>query len=88
MPLFLTGCIPSANNTDKNIENNPIDVRPEGWQPATSTEEVPEFDTSKPDGTPRKLLNSDFIQTLGWKASTQLSEGIKSTYQWYKHNQL
>ena len=39
-----------------------------------------EFDTSKPDGTPRKLLDVSRMQALGWKAKTSLQEGIVKTY--------
>lgn len=38
------------------------------------------FDDSKPDGTPRKLLNVDRINALGWKADIELKEGIRNTY--------
>lgn len=38
------------------------------------------FDTSKPDGTPRKLLNVNKINNLGWKAKTELTTGIELTY--------
>jgi GDP-L-fucose synthase len=38
------------------------------------------FDTSKPDGTPRKLLDVSRIQALGWRAKTSLPEGIRKTY--------
>lgn len=38
------------------------------------------FDTSKPDGTPKKLLNVDKINNLGWKAKTDLKKGIALTY--------
>ncbi|MFC3694934.1 GDP-L-fucose synthase family protein [Chenggangzhangella methanolivorans] len=42
-----------------------------------------EFDTSKPDGAPRKLLNSDRIRALGWRPSISLPEGLRETYrQW------
>lgn len=41
------------------------------------------FDTSKPDGTPRKLLDVSRINALGWKAEIGLREGIASTYQWF-----
>jgi len=40
-------------------------------------------DTSKPDGTPRKLLDVSKINELGWKASVPLRDGIASTYQWF-----
>lgn len=41
------------------------------------------FDTSRPDGTPRKLLDVSKIQSLGWKAEIGLRDGIASTYRWY-----
>lgn len=40
-------------------------------------------DTSKPDGTPRKLLDCSFLKSLGWGAKTPLREGLKKTYDWY-----
>lgn len=42
-----------------------------------------EWDTSKPDGAPRKLLDSSRFHALGWKPETSLQDGIKTTYQWY-----
>ena len=44
------------------------------------------WDTSMPDGTPRKLLGVDRLKKLGWEASVSLAEGIERTYQWYKEN--
>jgi GDP-L-fucose synthase len=41
------------------------------------------FDSSKPDGNPRKLLDSSKLNGFGWKASTSLKEGLKTTYDWY-----
>ena len=41
------------------------------------------YDQSKPDGTPKKLLNVSRINTLGWKAKTELRDGIKKTYEWF-----
>jgi GDP-L-fucose synthase len=43
-----------------------------------------EFDTSKPDGTPRKLMDVSKINGLGWKASISLDEGLKKIYEQYK----
>lgn len=40
-------------------------------------------DTTKPDGTPRKLLNVDYLHSLGWKHRIDLKSGLKSTYDWY-----
>ena len=42
-----------------------------------------EFDTSKPDGTPRKLLNVEKLASLGWKYKTELEEGVRITYSSY-----
>jgi len=44
-------------------------------------------DTSKPDGTPRKLLDVSRLHSLGWKAQVGLREGIAATYQWFLDNQ-
>ena len=41
------------------------------------------FDTSKPDGMPRKVLDTARINELGWKPTIDLTEGIRATYQWY-----
>ena len=43
-----------------------------------------DWDTSKPNGTPRKVLNVNKIKSLGWEPKISLKEGIKSTYEWYK----
>tara|TARA_Y100000389_G_scaffold204766_1_gene259501 strand:- start:2115 stop:3053 length:939 start_codon:yes stop_codon:yes gene_type:complete len=44
------------------------------------------FDTSKPDGNPRKLLDSSLINGLGWESKTTLERGLKYTYDWYVKN--
>ena len=44
------------------------------------------FDPSKPDGTPRKLLDSSRIAALGWKPEIALEDGIAATYRWYLEN--
>ena len=44
------------------------------------------FDRSKPDGTPRKLLDVGKIRGLGWQARTPLAAGIRATYDWYLEN--
>jgi GDP-L-fucose synthase len=41
------------------------------------------WDASKPDGTPRKLLDVSRLADLGWKAGTRLDDGLRSTYRWY-----
>lgn len=45
-----------------------------------------QFDSSKPDGTPRKLVDVTKINGLGWRASTSLEDGIQQAYQWYLQN--
>ena len=45
-----------------------------------------EWDASKPNGTPRKVLNVDKIKSLGWEPKISLREGIESTYEWFKQN--
>lgn len=45
------------------------------------------WDSSKPDGTPRKLMNVDKMKNAGWEASTNLEEGIQKTYHWFLNNQ-
>ena len=42
------------------------------------------FDSKKPDGAPRKLLDCTIIKNLGWKSKVPLSIGIKRLYRWYK----
>ena len=42
-----------------------------------------EWDTTKPDGTPRKLLDVSKLNQLGWKATIPIEEGIRATYQWW-----
>lgn len=45
-----------------------------------------ETDPSKPDGTPRKLLDVSRLNGLGWKASIDLRDGVEQTYRWYLEN--
>lgn len=44
------------------------------------------FDSSKPDGTPRKLLDSSLLASLGWRPKTSLSAGIDATLKWFQQN--
>ncbi len=44
------------------------------------------FDTSKPDGNPRKLLNSSKMLNYGWKPEIPLEDGLESTYKWFQEN--
>ena len=43
-----------------------------------------QFDTTKPDGTPRKLLDISRLSALGWRPSIPLAQGLASTYEWYR----
>jgi nucleoside-diphosphate-sugar epimerase len=44
------------------------------------------FDASKPDGTPRKLLDVSLLSSLGWTAQIRLRDGIRQTYDWFRAN--
>ncbi|KAK8490361.1 hypothetical protein V6N11_083510 [Hibiscus sabdariffa] len=44
------------------------------------------WDTSKPDGTPRKLMDSSKLASLGWSAKISLRDGLVDTYKWYLEN--
>lgn len=44
------------------------------------------FDTNRPDGTPRKLLDVSRLDAMGWKPQIGLREGIESTYEWYRQH--
>jgi GDP-L-fucose synthase len=46
-----------------------------------------EFDTTKPDGTPRKLMDVSRLKSLGWEAKMSLEDGLTMTYQWFLENQ-
>jgi GDP-L-fucose synthase len=53
----------------------------------TGFEGTIEFDSSKPDGAPRKLMNVERLRALGWEYSYSLEEGLKDAYQWFIKNQ-
>ncbi|MDP2562092.1 GDP-L-fucose synthase [Psychrobium sp. 1_MG-2023] len=44
------------------------------------------FDTTKPDGTPRKLMDVSRLKSLGWEYSISLEDGLRTTYQWFLAN--
>ena len=46
-----------------------------------------DFDATKPDGAPRKLMNVDTLKTLGWAYSIELKQGLAATYEWFLANQ-
>lgn len=45
------------------------------------------FDHARPDGTPKKLLNSELLSSLGWSPEITLSEGLHNTYEWFQAHQ-
>lgn len=45
------------------------------------------WDSTKPDGTPRKLMDNSLLKKAGWKAQIELEEGIRETYAWFHSNQ-
>ena len=47
---------------------------------------VIEFDSSKPDGTPRKLIDVSKLHSLGWKHKVEINEGVQKLFEWYKKN--
>lgn len=55
-------------------------------QEVTGFEGEVAFDDSRPDGTPRKLLDVSRINRMGWSASIPLREGLRATYRWYREN--
>ncbi len=46
------------------------------------------WDSSKPDGTPRKLIDVSKLHSLGWKHKVEIEDGVKRLYEWYKHTLL
>jgi len=93
------GCMFLMNNFDPNKEQNQkgeiffnlgtgIDVTikelTEIVKKVVGFEGEIAWDTSKPDGTPRKLLDMSKMHRLGWKHSVQLEEGVKKAYEWFK----
>lgn len=66
--------------TGKDIEIRELAAR---IRDTVGSESPIQYDRSKPDGTPRKLLDVSRMTSLGWQAQTTLSEGLRKTYQWY-----
>jgi GDP-L-fucose synthase len=88
------GCLYLLENYDDEIainvgvgEDVSIKELAELIQKTTGFAGTIEWDSAKPDGTPRKLLDVSRITALGWKAEISLEDGIRSTYEWYKRNQ-
>ena len=49
-------------------------------------EGIVEFDTSKPDGTPRKLIDVEKLHRLGWHHQVEIEEGVRRLFEWYQTN--
>ncbi|GMQ81586.1 MAG: GDP-L-fucose synthase [Rhodothermia bacterium] len=56
-------------------------------QDAVGSSAAVTFDTSKPDGTPRKLMDVSRMKSMGWEAKTGLKAGIQNTYEWYREHE-
>ena len=87
-------CVFLMNNYDGNEivnigvgEDLPIGELAQKVKEVVGFEGEIRFDTSKPDGTPRKLVDVTRINSLGWKASTSLDEGLKKAYNWFLQNE-
>jgi len=76
------GLLNVGTGTDLTIEELATTIQDAIGSSATVT-----FDTSKPDGTPRKLMDVSRMTTMGWKAKTSLKEGIQHTYEWYREHE-
>lgn len=81
---------------DKNVDKNIINV---GSGEEVSIKELAQmikklikfegelvFDKTKPDGNPRKLLDSSYLNSLGWKPKTNLCDGLQKSYEWFLNN--
>lgn len=84
-----------ANNTDPMLSHINIGTGvdctirelAETMMKITGFEGLLKWDSSKPDGTPRKLMNVEKLKALGWCASISLRDGLEQTYRWYLDNQ-
>ncbi|CAB4882009.1 unannotated protein [freshwater metagenome] len=67
-------------------DDMPIRELAETVAAAVGFEGTIEWDSSKPDGMPRKLLDTSRINELGWRPQISLRDGVASTYDWYLAN--
>ena len=51
---------------------------------AVGFEGTVEFDASKPDGTPRKLIDVSKLHSLGWTHKVEIEDGVEKLYEWYR----
>ncbi len=84
--------VKNSNNLENNFYNLGTGIDYSIKELAKNIAKIVEFDgeilwdTTKPDGTPRKLLDSSRFLSLGWKPKINFEEGLKITYNWYKDN--
>lgn len=69
-------------------EDLPIKELAEKMKAVVGYEGEIRFDSTKPDGTPRKLVDVTKLNGLGWKAQTPLDEGLEKAYQWFLENEV
>ena len=76
------------NKNDTNISESKVNPKhiAEIIQNITGHKGKIIWDSSKPDGTPRKLLDTSRLSKIGWKYSTELELGIEKTYKWFLKN--
>jgi GDP-L-fucose synthase len=67
-------------------DDMPIKVLAETVASVVGYQGTIEWDTAKPDGMPRKLLDTTRINDLGWHPTIKLRDGVASTYEWYVDN--
>ena len=80
--LMCNYCDPAIVNVGTGID---ISIRElvELLKDVVGYEGIVRFDPSKPDGTPRKLLDVTKLKTLGWRPKTALDDGLRTTYRWF-----
>ncbi|MDB5569205.1 MAG: fcl 2 [Hyphomicrobiales bacterium] len=82
--VFLTKHYSGAQHVNVGTgEEVSIRALAEGVKAAVGMEARLEFDASKPDGSPRKLMDSSLLRGMGWRPKITLKEGLASTYAWY-----
>jgi GDP-L-fucose synthase len=82
--VFLMNCSTAARLVNVGVgEDISIGELAEMIREIAGFEGAIRYDTSKPDGTPRKLLDVSLVNSLGWRAKTGLREGIAATYRAY-----
>ena len=58
----------------------------EVWKDAVGFEGTIEFDSTKPDGTMRKLIDVSKLHRLGWTHKIEIDEGVKKLFEWYRQS--